>query len=84
MAFSFQRLLISRGEILFSVVSEPPPSRPEDACVDLCTAPWCPTDAVNDGLITLDLRTEDGNVIGSLEFEWKGAKLVHKLLAEQA
>lgn len=74
----FKQFLESGGEIVFSVVSEPPPSRPDDACIDLCAAPWTPR-TCPDGIVTLDLATENGQKVGSLEFEWIGAEFIKSL-----
>jgi hypothetical protein len=74
----FKQFLESGGQVVFSVVSEPPPSRPDDACIDLCAAPWTPT-ACPDGLVYLDLETENGTKVGKFEFEWIGAEFIKSM-----
>lgn len=71
----FKQFLESGGEIVFSVVSEPPPSRPDDPCIDLCAAPWTPR-SCPDGLVSLDLETENGEKVGKFEFEWIGSEFI--------
>lgn len=78
----YREFLLARGEIVFSVVSEPPPTRPDDACVDLCTAFWTPRDASTDGIISLDLFSEDRQRVGSIEIDWKGHKFMESLFRE--
>ena len=75
---SFRQFLKSGGEIVFSVVSEPPPSRPDDACIDLAAVPWSPRD-YQDGPVILDLHSEDGQKVGNFEFEWIGSDFVSSL-----
>ena len=71
----FHQFIKSRGEIVFSVVSEPPSSRPDDSCIDLCAVPWSPS-GWKDGVISLDLTSEDGKHVGKFEFEWIGCDFV--------
>lgn len=75
---SFRQFLESGGEIVFSVVSEPPPSRPDDPCIDLCAAPWTPRECT-DGLVSLDLVAENGTKVGKFEFEWMGSEFIKSL-----
>lgn len=75
---SFRQFLECGGEIVFSVVSEPPPSRPDDPCIDLCAAPWTPREC-DDGLVSLELSAENGSKVGKFEFEWMGSEFIKSL-----
>ena len=67
----------------FAVVSEPPPERPEEACVDLCMAELKLEDLKEEGLVRIPMRSfEDGSQEGwgELELEWSGLAVIEKAL----
>jgi hypothetical protein len=43
--------------IVFSIVSEPPADRPDEPCVDLCSAEWSLCDMKQEGRIRLPLQS---------------------------